>query len=140
MKDKPETLIQPTMGIKWNSGSLLDMEAHMPSATQNNSNRTKETTKKGGISLTIMGQRQTYKSIHKPQRSPNETLGFNQDDHPYRMCNETGIPEFLELQIPGIPMVVMVTSRACSLRDPTQQDFINACTLPIYKCHTCFKF
>ena len=41
MKDNPETLIQPTMGIKWNSGSLLDMEAHMPSATQNNSKRTK---------------------------------------------------------------------------------------------------
>ena len=41
MKDKPETLIQPTMGIEWNSRSLLDMEAHMPSATQNNSNRTK---------------------------------------------------------------------------------------------------
>ena len=36
MKDKPETLIQPTMSIKWNSGSLLDMEAHMPSVTQNN--------------------------------------------------------------------------------------------------------
>ena len=100
----------------------------------------KETTKKGGISLTIMGQRQTYNSIHKPQRSPNETIGFNQDDHPYRMCNETGIPEFLELQIPGIPMVVMVMSRARSLRDPTQQDFINAHTLPIYKCHTHFKF
>ena len=30
-----------TMGIKWNSGSLLDMEAHMPSATQNNTKRTK---------------------------------------------------------------------------------------------------
>ena len=56
------------------------------------------------------------------------------------MCNETGIPEFLELQIPGIPMVVMVTSRTCSLRAPTQQDFINARTLPIYKCHTRFKF
>ena len=41
MKDTPETLIQPTMGIKWNSGNLLDMEAHMPSATQNNSKRTK---------------------------------------------------------------------------------------------------
>ena len=41
MKDKPETLIQPTMGLKWNSGSLLDMEAHMPSATQNISERTK---------------------------------------------------------------------------------------------------
>ena len=41
MKDKPETLIQPTMGIKWNSGSLLDMEAHMPSATQNNQKITK---------------------------------------------------------------------------------------------------
>ena len=100
----------------------------------------KETIKKGGISLTIMGQRQTYNSIHKPQRSPNETIGFNQDDHPYRMCNETGIPEFLELQIPGIPMVVMVTSRTRSLRNPTQQDFIKARTLPIYKCHTRFKF
>ena len=140
MKDKPETLIQPTMGIKWNSGSLLDMEAHMPSATQNNKKEQKETTKKGGISLTIMGQRQTYNSIHKPQQSPKEMLGFNQDDHPYRMCNETGIPEFLEFAIPGIPMVVMVMSRARSLHDPTQQDFINACTLPIYKCHTCFKF
>ena len=29
------------MGIKWNSGSLLDMEAHMPSATQNNPERAK---------------------------------------------------------------------------------------------------
>ena len=71
-----------------------------------------------------MGQWQTNNSIHKPQRSTNETLGFNQDDHPYRMCNETGIPEFLELQIPGIPMVMMVTSRTRSLRDPTQHDFI----------------
>ena len=100
----------------------------------------KETTKERGISLTIMGQRQTYNSIHKPQRSCNETIGFNQDDHPYKMCNETGISEFLELQIPGIPMVVMVTSHAHSLCCPTQQDFINARTLPIYKCHTCFKF
>ena len=100
----------------------------------------KETTKKGGISLTIMGQTQTYNSIHKPQRSPNETQGFNQDDHPYRMCNETGIPEFLELQISGIPMVVMVTSHARSLHDHIQQDIINARTLPIYKCHTRFKF
>ena len=48
------------------------------------------------------------------------------------MCNETGIPQFLELQIPGIPMVVMVTSHARSLRNPTQQDFINARTLHIY--------
>ena len=71
----------------------------------------KETTKEGEISLTIMVQRSIYNSIHKPERSPNETLGFNLDDHPYRMCNETGIPEFLELQIAGIPMVVIVTSR-----------------------------
>ena len=87
-----------------------------------------------------MGQRSIYNSIHKPQRLPNETQGFNQDYHPCRMCNETGIPEFLELQIQGIPMVMMVMSRARSLRDPTQQDFINACTLPIYRCHTRFKF
>ena len=43
-------------------------------------------------------------------------------------------------QIPGIPMEVIVTSRARSLRDPTQEDFIHARTLPIYKCHTRFKF
>ena len=87
-----------------------------------------------------MGQKSIYNSIHKPQRPPKETLGFNQDDHPYRMCNETGIPEFLELQIPGIPMVMMVTSRVRFLHDPTQQDFINARTLPIYTRHTRFKF
>ena len=108
----------------------------MSSATQITQKEPKETTKERGISLTIMGQRSIYNSIDKPQRSLNETLGFNQDDDLHRMCNETGIPEFLELQIPGIPMVVMVTSRAHSLRDPTQQDFINVCTLPIYICHT----
>ena len=56
------------------------------------------------------------------------------------MCSETGIPEFLGFQIPGIPMVMIVMSRARSLRNPIQQDFINAHTLPIYKCLTRFKF
>ena len=116
------------------------MEAHISSATQIIKKEPKETTKRKGISLTIMGQRSIYNSTHKPQRSLYETLGFNHDDHLHRMCNETGIPEFLEFQIPGIPMVAIVTSRERSLRDPTQQDFINARTLPIYKCHTRFKF
>ena len=53
------------------------------------------------------------------------------------MCNETGIPEFLELQIPGITMVMMVMSRVRSLHDPTQQDIINTRTLPIYIYVTC---
>ena len=119
----------------------LDMEAHIiSSATQITQKEPKETTKERGISLTIMDQRSIYNSTHKPQRLLNETLGFNQDDHLHRMCNETGVPEFLELQIPGIPMVVMVTSCAHSLRNPTQQEFINTCTLPIYMCHTRFKF
>ena len=87
-----------------------------------------------------MGQRSIYNSTHKPHRSLDGTLRFNHGDHLHRMCNETGIPEFLEFQIPGIPMVVIVTSRARSLRDPTQQDFIHARTLPIHKCHTRFKF
>ena len=87
-----------------------------------------------------MGQMSIYNSTHKPQWSPNETIGLDHDDHLHRTCNETGIPEFLEFQIRGIPMVVIVTSRARSLRDPTQQDFIHARTLPIYKCHTRFKF
>ena len=116
------------------------MEAHISNTTQITKKQQKETTKESGISLTIMGQRSIYNSTHKPHRSLNGTLGFNHGDHLHRMCNETGIPEFLELQIPGIPMVVIVTSRARSLRDPTQQDFIHARTLPIYKCHTRFKF
>ena len=86
-----------------------------------------------------MGQRSIYNSTHNPQRSHNETLGFNHDDHLHRMCNETGIPKFLEFQIPGIPMVMIVT-RARSLRAPTQQDFIHARTLPIYSCNMRFKF
>ena len=76
-----------------------------------------------------MGQRSIYNSTHKPQRSLDETIGFNHDDHLHRMCNET-----------GIPIVVIVTTRARSLRNPTQQDFIHARTLLIYKCHTRFKF
>ena len=44
-------------------------------------------------------------------------------------------PEFL-----GIPVVAIVTSHTRSLRDPTQQDFIHARTLPIYMCHAQFKF
>ena len=83
-----------------------------------------------------MGQRPIQNSIHTPQRSLNQKIGFNHGDHLHRMCNETGIPEFLEFRIPGIPMVVMVMSCARSLRDPTQQDFINARTLSIYTCHT----
>ena len=118
----------------------LDMEAHISNATQITQKQPKETTKERGISLTIMGQRSTYNSTHNPQRSPNEALGFNHDDHPHRMCNETGIPDFLKFQIPGIPMVVMVTSRAHSLCEPTQQAFINVRTLPIYMCHMRFKF
>ena len=114
----------------------LDMEAHISSATQITQKEQKETTRERGISLTIMGQRSIYNSTRKPQRSLHETLGFNQDDQLHRMCNEAGIPAFLEFQIPGIPMVVMVTSRARSLRNPTQQDFINTRTLPIYICHT----
>ena len=118
----------------------LDMEAHISSATQMTQKEPKETKKEMGISLTIMGQRSIYNSTHKPHRSIDETIGFNHDDRLHRMCNETGIPEFLEFQIPGIPMVVIVTSRARSLHDPTQQDFIHAHTLPIYKCHMRFKF
>ena len=56
------------------------------------------------------------------------------------MCNETGIPGILESQILEIPMVAIVMSRARSLCDPTQQDFINARTLPVYMCHTRLKF
>ena len=87
-----------------------------------------------------MDQGSIYNSIHRPQRSLDKTLGFNHGHHQYGMSNETAIPEFLGFQIPGISKVPFVTSRTRSLREPTQQDFINARTLPIYMCHTRFKF
>ena len=43
----------------------------------------KETTKEGGISSTIMDQKSIYNSTHNPQRSPNETIGFNHGHHQY---------------------------------------------------------
>ena len=136
MKDKPRNPNTTYNGYNGILEVYLDMEAHISSATQIIQKEPKETTNERGISLTIMGQRSIYNSTHKPRRSINEMIGFNQGDHLHRMCNETGIPEFLELQIPGIPMVMMVTSRVRSLCNPTQQDFINAHTLPIYICHT----
>ena len=90
----------------------------MPMQHKNHTKTTKRNNKERGISLTIMDQKSIYNSIHKPQRSPNETIGFNQDGHPIEN------------------VVVMVTSRARSLCHPTQQDFRNMRTLPIYKCHT----
>ena len=116
------------------------MEAHISSATQISQKNQKKPQKERRMSLTIIGQRSIYNSTHNPKRTLNETLGFNHDDHLHRMCNETGIPEFLEFQIPGIPMVVMVTSRAGSLHYPTQQDFTNTSTHPRYMCHTQIKF
>ena len=75
MKDKPETLIQPAMGIKWNSGSLLDMEAHMPSDIHKITQKEqKETTKEGGISLTIMGQRSIYVLVNLHLESSTKKL------------------------------------------------------------------
>ena len=43
----------------------------------------KETTKEGGLSSTIMDQKSIYNSTHKPQRSLNETIGFNHGHHQY---------------------------------------------------------
>ena len=43
----------------------------------------KETTKEGGISLTIMDQKSIYNSTHKPQRSLDDKLGFNHGHHQY---------------------------------------------------------
>ena len=40
----------------------------MPSTTQITQKGQKETTKEGGISLTMMGQKSIYNSINEPQR------------------------------------------------------------------------
>ena len=59
------------------------MEAQMSNATKIRQKEQKETTKEGGLSSTIMDQNSIYNSTHKPQRSLNETLGFNHGHHQY---------------------------------------------------------
>ena len=75
--------------MPWGFGHYLTefqpQRAHISSATKITQKEPKETTKERGISLTIMGQRSIYNSTHKPQRSPNDTLGFNHDDQLHRM-------------------------------------------------------
>ena len=59
------------------------MKAQMSNATKIRQKEQKETTREGGLSPTIMDQKSIYNSTHKPQRSPNETLGFNHGHHQY---------------------------------------------------------
>ena len=59
------------------------MEAQMSNATKIKQKEQKETTKKGGLSSTIMDQKSIYNSTNKPQRSLNEKLGFNHGHHQY---------------------------------------------------------
>ena len=55
----------------------------MSNATKIRQKEQKETTKEGGLSSTIMDQKSIYNSKQKPQRSLNETLGFNHGHHQY---------------------------------------------------------
>ena len=55
----------------------------MSNATKIRQKEQKETTKEGGLSSTIMDQKSINNSTHKPQRSLNETLGFNHGHHQY---------------------------------------------------------
>ena len=55
----------------------------MSNATKIKQKGQKETTKEGGLSSTIMDPKSIYNSTHKPQRSLNETLGFNHGHHQY---------------------------------------------------------
>ena len=59
------------------------MVAQMSNTTTIRQKEQKETTKEGGLSSPIMDQKSIYNSTHKPQRSPNETLGFNHGHHQY---------------------------------------------------------
>ena len=55
----------------------------MSNTTKIRQREQKETTKEGGLSSTLMDQKSIYNSTHKPQWSPNETLGFNHGHHQY---------------------------------------------------------
>ena len=64
---------KPLYNLKWVYNGILEvylvMGAHIPSATQISKKEPKETTKRKGISLTIMGQKSIYNSTHTPQQS-----------------------------------------------------------------------
>ena len=55
----------------------------MSNTTKIRQKEQKETTKERGLSSTIIDQESIYNSTRKPQRSINETLGFNHGHHQY---------------------------------------------------------
>ena len=55
----------------------------MSNTTKINQKEQKETTKEAGIFSTIMDRKSIYTSTHKPQWSPNETLGLTHGHHQY---------------------------------------------------------
>ena len=59
------------------------MEAQMSNATKIRQKEQKETTKRKRIILNHNGPKSIYNATHKPQRSLNETLGFNHGHHQY---------------------------------------------------------
>ena len=83
-----------------------------------------------------MDQGQVYNSKQEPQWLNNKTLGFNWDGHMYTTCNITKIPGWLIFLNHSFSLVTILTSISWSLPDLSQQNFIHACTLPIYTCHT----
>ena len=71
-KTSQRTLMQPKMGLQWNSGSLSRHGSSYLQCNKNNPKITKRNNQERGISLTIMGQRSIYNSTHKPQRNPRK--------------------------------------------------------------------
>ena len=54
----------------------------------------------------------------------------------YSTHSITKIADWLMFLNQAFSLVTMLTSISWSLHDLSQQDFIHACTLPIYTCHT----
>ena len=77
------------------------------------------------LSLILVDQGQAYNSKHKPQRSPNETLGFNWDGRTYSTHNIAKVPDWLIFLNPAFSLVMMLMSISRSLHDLSRQDFIH---------------
>ena len=114
---------------------LLAMVPHIANTKQqNHKNSTTNHNvpiQRESLSLILVDQGQVYNSKQEPQ-----CLGFNWDGCMYSTCNITKIPDWLIFLNHSFSLGTILTSISWSLPDLSQQNFIHACTLPIYTCHT----
>ena len=87
---------------------------------------------RGGLSLTLASQGQTYIPKCKPKRLPNEILSFCWDGSAHNTHNTANVSDWLIFQNQAISLIMMLMLISHSLYDFSQQAFHHRQSSDIY--------